>query len=171
QGVSYVLFTNGVVDEYRDATATWTYVYNNASTISAGTDKLGVNAVDIIFTWGDAWEYSDSSGWHFIASCVASVSAGQRGLADFVTTAGKPSGFTGATGATVFLTSNVAQITAGTDQYGNYMIDLLYTSGSLSEYKVGSGWTTLTSGLKSISKARAGLLDVLFSSGYAYEHD
>jgi hypothetical protein len=171
QGVSYVLFTNGVVDEYRDATGTWTYVYNNASSISAGTDKLGVNAVDIIFTWGDAWEYSDSSGWHFMASGVASVSAGQRGIADYVTTGGNAYWFNEATGSIVFLASNVAQVTAGTDQFGNYMIDLLYTSGSLSEYKVGSGWTTLTSGVKSISKARAGLLDVLFSSGYAYEHD
>ena len=50
------------------------YVYSWGTQIDAGTDVQGVNTVDIVFTWGEAWEHSDESGWHFIASDVQSIS-------------------------------------------------------------------------------------------------
>jgi hypothetical protein len=171
QGVSYVLFSNGTVDEFNDASGSWTYIYNNAVSIDAGTDRVGVNMVDIVFNWGDAWEHSDTSGWHFIGSNVKQVSAGQQGISDFVNTSGNAYWYNEATGGTSFLASNVAAITAGVDQFGKYMIDLLYNGGTAIEYRSGSGWSTLATGVASLSKARAGLLDVVFSGGAGYEHD
>jgi hypothetical protein len=170
QGVSYLLYNNGNLYEYKDATGGYTYIFNNIASISAGTDRYGVNMVDVVFPAGYAWEHSDSTGWHYIDSNVKAISAGQQGISDLLYNTGNAYWFNEATGSFAFLASNVAQVTAGVDQNGNYQIDLLYTNGSLQEYGVGSGWTTLTSGVTSISKAHAGTVDVLFSSGNAYAH-
>jgi hypothetical protein len=170
-GVSYVLFATGYLDEYSDVTGAWTYIDNGVTSISAGTDKNGVNAVDLILTSGAAWEHSDSSGWHFIASGVRYVSAGQMGIADYVTTSGNAYCFAEAAGASTYLAPGVAQVTTGTDQNGNTMIDLLYANGNLYEYHASSGWAFLSGGVQSIGKGRGGLVDVVFSSGNAYEHE
>ena len=171
QGVSYVLFSNGVVDEYNDYDDTWTYIDSGVVSIDAGTDKLGVNMVDEIKTSGAAWEHSDSSGWHFLASGVKSVSAGQQGISDFVTIAGNAYSFSEATNLSTFLASNVAAVTSGTDQFGNALIDLVYNGGNLWEYRVGIGWTFLDSGVKSIAKGHAGYVAMVFTSGNAWGHD
>jgi hypothetical protein len=171
QGVSYVLFNNGVVDEYHDSSGGWTFIESSVASIDAGTDKIGVNMVDVIMSYGQAWEYSDSSGWHYIASGVSSVSAGQQGISDFVTTSGNAYWFNEASGALSFLGSNVASVTTGTDQYGNYMIDLLFNGGNLWEYRVGSGWTFLDGGVNSIAKGHAGFVDMVFTWGDAWGHD
>lgn len=170
QGVSYVLFTNGTVWQYDDASRGWTYVYNNATAIDAGTDKAGVNMVDIVFNWGDAWEHSDSSGWHYLGSGVRSVSAGQQGISELVFNNGNGYFFNEATGGSVFLGSNVAFITSGVDASGNYMIDLVYNGGVGYEYRVGGGWSYLWSNIQSLTKGHAGLVDILFSWGDAYDH-
>jgi hypothetical protein len=171
QGVSYVLFNNGSLYEYRDADGRWWFVDSNVLSNDAGTDRIGVNMEDEVTASGTAWERSDSSGWHYIGSGVSSVSAGQQGISDFVTTAGNAYWFNEASGITSFLGSNVAHVTTGTDQYGNYMIDVLLSSGYLYEYRVGSGWTELDGSAQSVAKGRAGLVDMVFTWGDAYDHD
>jgi hypothetical protein len=171
QGVSYVQFGDGTLSEYKDAADSWTYLNNNVSRIDAGTDRFGFNMVDVIFNGGGAWEYSDTSGWHFLASGVQSISAGQQGISDFVLAGGAAYWYNEATGASVYLDGNVAQVSAGTDASGNFMIDLRYTNGNVWEYRVGSGWSYLDGGVQSISKGRAGLVTLVFSSGDAYDHD
>ena len=55
QGVSYLLLSNGVVAEYHDATpmggSSWSSPATShaVASIDAGTDKEGVNAVDVIY--------------------------------------------------------------------------------------------------------------------------
>jgi hypothetical protein len=167
QGVSYVLFNNGFVDEYNDDSSTWTSIASGVASIDAGTDKIGVNMVDVVTSSGQAWEHSDSSGWHFIASGVSSVSAGQQGISGYVT-AGKAYSYNESTGVASFLASNVAAVTIGTDPSGQTLIDLLSSGGAPYEYRTGVGWTQLGTGVRSVSKAHAGLVGVITGSGNAY---
>ncbi len=173
QGVSYYLGTDGQVWEYSDTTGGTTWVYNRATSISAGTDKTGVNTVDITFNWGDAYAHSDSTGFRYLNSSIRSVSAGQQGNATMVSFSGLAF-LNQADGSTVFLGSNVQQVTAGVDQYGQLMIDLLYTNGVLYERTGGfiftPVWTYLDSNVTSISKANSGQVDLVFSWGDSYEH-
>jgi hypothetical protein len=169
-GVSYVLFTNGNLAERSQANGKWMGIANSVSSISAGSDRLGVSAVELVTTSGAAWEVSDSTGWHFIASGVSSVSAGQQGMLGYVTTGGNGYFFSEASGSSSWLGSKVSQVAIGTDAQGNYLIDLLFSNGTLDQYRVGSGWSVLDSNVHSISKARAGLADVVYSWGAAYEH-
>jgi hypothetical protein len=168
QGASYVLFNNGVVDEYEDSSGTWTFIESGVASIDAGTDKIGVDMVDVVMSYGQAWEHSDSSGWHYIASGVNSVSAGRQGISGYLTTAGKAYSYDESTGVAGLLASNVAAITAGTDPSGQTLIGLLSSGGALYEYRAGSGWTLLGSGVRSVSKAHAGLVGVITGSGDAY---
>ena len=69
------------------------------------------------------------------------------------------------------MASGVQQITAGTDKAGNYVIDLLYTSGDMYEYRVGSGWNFVWGNVQSIGKSCAGLVGVVFNWGDAYDFD
>jgi hypothetical protein len=170
QGVSYILYTSGSIYEFDDATGKASYVYSSGSRIDAGTDGQGVNAVDVVFTWGDGWEHSDDSGWHFIASYVQSLSAGLQGISDYVTTSGVAHWHTEG-GSDTILGYGVAQVTAGTDQNGNYMIDMLYTSGDLYEYRYGGSWTWLDNGVVSVGKGHNGVVDMAFSWGDAWAHD
>jgi hypothetical protein len=171
QGVSYLLFTDGSLYEYKDAKGSWTFIDSGITAIDAGTDRTGVNMVDVIFSWGGAYEHSDANGWYYLGSGVKAVSAGQQGISDILFTNGWAYWFNEATGGFSFLGSNVAAVTTGTDQYGNYMIELLYNGGALYEYRVGQGWRYLDSWVASVSKARAGLVDVVFTWGDAYDHD
>jgi hypothetical protein len=169
-GTSYVLLTNGYLYEYKDAAGGWTFIDSGVASVSAGTDRYGVSMEDEVTTGGYAWEHSDSTGWRYLGSSVKSVSAGRQGISDYVTTAGNAYWFNEATNATSFLGSGVAAVTAGTDQFGNYMIDMLYTNGNLYEYRVGSGWSFLDGSVQQVSKGRAGLIDLVFTWGDAYEH-
>jgi hypothetical protein len=174
QGVSYVLYTSGDIYEYKEATgfsgSSWAYVYSSASQIDAGTDKLGVNCVDIVFSWGDAYEHSDDSGWHYIASNVQSISAGRQGISDYLTTDGVAHWHRESDGADVAVFSNVSQVAAGTDANGNYLIDVLTTDGTVSEYRYGGSWTTLDNGVTNLSKGTLDAVDMVFSWGDAYQH-
>jgi hypothetical protein len=170
QGVSYVLYNNNTVYEFKDWANTWTYIDSNVTSISAGTDRYGVNQMTEVW-YGSAYEHSDSTGWHYIASGVKAVSAGQQGIIDYLTTAGDAYWYRESDGARSYLGSNVAQVTAGTDSSGNYMIDLLYANGNLYEYRVGGGWSYVWNNVQSIGKGHAGLVDMVFTWGDAYAHD
>jgi hypothetical protein len=171
QGVSYLLYNSGTVYEYKDwASSHWTYIDSNVTSIDAGTDRYGVSMMTEVW-YGQAWEHSDSTGWHYIDTNVKSVSAGQQGIIDLLYTNGNAYWYNESTSTFAFLGSGVSQITAGTDQYGNYMIDMLYNSGDLYEYRTGSGWTWLDNGVVSIGKGHNGVTDMVFSWGDAYDHD
>jgi hypothetical protein len=171
QGVSYVLFNNGDLKEYKDSSSTWALIDSNAASLDAGTDKIGVSMVDVVLTSGQAWEYSDSSGWHLLGLGVKSISAGQQGISGFVTTAGDAYTYNEASSVSGLVASNVASLTIGTDQSGNYMMDLLTNAGTLLEYRVASGWTFLNSGIKAVAKGRAGWVVMVSTSGSALGHD
>jgi hypothetical protein len=170
QGVSYLLFANGVIDEYDDATRSLSFVTSGGAKIDAGTDRYGVNAVDAIFTWGEAWEHSDSTGWHLLAANVQSVSAGAQGYAAYVTNGGTAYLFAEASNNSSFLAGNVAQLTCGTDPSGGLMLDLSYNGGATYEWRAGTGWYHVGDGVASLSKGRLGLVDVVFAGHDAYEH-
>jgi hypothetical protein len=171
QGVSYVLFYGGQLWEYKDADATWGYIYSGVKSIDAGTDRLGVNMVDVVFPWGDAWEHSDSTGWHYLGSGVQAVSAGRQGISDILFTNTAAYWYSEAGNLYVYLGSNVIQVMAGTDQSGGYAIDLVFTCGPTYNLWEGGSWSYLGSGIQSMGKARAGVLDALFAGGLVYEYD
>jgi hypothetical protein len=157
QGVSYVLFNNGTVYQYDDASTNWTFLDSGAVQIDAGTDRYGVNTVGAVYSSANFWEYSDTSGWHFIDSSVQSISVGQQGIATYVTTAQNAYLYSEVSGVSSFLGSGVAQSVTGVDQFGNYMIDLVYSNGDNWEYRVGKGWFYLDFNVRSISKAVGGI--------------
>jgi hypothetical protein len=183
QGVSYVLYTNGTVKEYKDWGGWSGQLDSFVTSIDAGTDRYGVNMMtevrsDPIFNYysiswrPDGYEWSDSTGWHYLGANVEAVSAGQQGIMAILYNNANAYLYNEATGSSTWQGSHVAQITAGTDQYGNYMLDLVDSYGSLSEYRAGSGWTWLADGVQSIGKAHAGVVDVVFTlGGVADTHD
>jgi hypothetical protein len=171
QGASYVLLTNGYAYEHHDAGNYWSFVWYNVSSISAGTDRLGVNMVDVVFTNGAAYERSDESGWRYLMSGVQSASAGRGGHTELLTQGGNAFVYLEAYNYLGYITSGVSQLTAGYDANGNLMIDLVFGNGAGYEYRTDSGWNYLASGIQSVSKADAGVVDILFSGGYLYTHD
>jgi hypothetical protein len=196
QGVSYVLTTNGDLFEYTDFNAgtgtgrNATLLDSNVQSIDAGTDAHGVSMVAYVRTdwytrWvyfngqvfresysqSDAFERSDSTGQpHLIGTNVQSVSAGQQGNIAYVTTSGAAFWYSESTNSSTFEASGVAAITAGTDNSGYLLLDMLFTNGRVSQDE-GGVWSSLTSSVASIGKARAGVLDVVFNGGSAYTYD
>jgi hypothetical protein len=61
-GVSYVLFNNGTLDEYRVGKG-WSYLDNGVVSIGKGHG----GAVNVLFSRGDSYEH-DLSGWHYLTS-------------------------------------------------------------------------------------------------------
>jgi hypothetical protein len=168
QAVSYVLYTDGTLKEYFDATGIWrTIQQGTIQAIDAGTDRYGVSAVTILYANGNAWLKSDSDGSHFLAYSVKQLSAGQQGDVMLLTTSGDAYHYNEVTG-TSHVASSVAQVTAGTDQSGNFMYDLLFTYGWASEVR-NNTTTLLGGGMQSLSKPRAGVVDAVFSNGNAEE--
>ena len=178
QGVSWVLLNNGVLEEYHDALnqtgtnpqGSWTVFGGGVASIDAGTDRTGVNSVDYITTNGSAYELSNNGYQISLGTGVHAVSAGRMGVSEVLFNGGNAYDYREANKTWTFLASNVAQVTAGSDASGNAMIDLLFTNGNLWQYTNASGWTYLDGGVHSVSKARGGLVDVLFSDGDAFEY-
>jgi hypothetical protein len=169
-GESYVLMNNGDLWEYQDATGQWQFLDHNVSSMDAGTDRYGVNMVDVVYTNGVAYEHSDTSGWHYLTSGVSQVSAGSSGNTGLVLTNGSAYSYSETSGSFSYL-GGATQIAEGTDANGNLMIDLVQNGGTGWEWRSGTGWTQLGSTVRAVSKGRAGVIDVLFQSGSAYEHD
>jgi hypothetical protein len=171
QGVSFVLLADGRLVEYHDDTGAWSNtIASHVASINAGTDRYGVNMVDAITTNGILYEYSDSSGSHVLCSDAVSVSAGTGGMSAVVLQSGRSYEYSETTGGWTYLADGVAQVAVGTDPSGATMVDLVLTSHVAEEYRIGIGWKTLTTGVAAIGKARAGLVDVVFANGNAYEH-
>ena len=179
QGESFLLFGNGALYEYKDAGGSWSFLANNVTSISAGTDRYGVNAVAATSTIGswrfrfsEAQEWSDNTGWQFIAYNVGSVSAGRQGIVSFINSAGNAfvwSEWTHSVGATIG--ANVAQITTGYDPNGNLVIDELFASGYVYEWRADRGWNYLDYNVRSLSKSRGGIVDTNSFADNAWEFD
>jgi hypothetical protein len=171
QGVSYLLYTNGTLEEYKDwGQYHWSVIDSGVTSIDAGTDRYGVNMVTEVWH-GQGWEYSDSTGFHFIDYNVAAVSAGQQGFMCYLTTGGNAYSYFEPTGNKGFLSSNVAQVTAGVDQYGNGMIDLLLTNGHVWDWRPSLGWKDLGGGFNAMGKAHAGVVDTIFGGSQAWTYN
>jgi hypothetical protein len=186
QGISYVLYTNGNLYEFDDATGVARYLRGSVTQIDAGTDYQGVNAVDVIasgqlvaamsarvaglgggvtFVPNNAYQYSDDTGGHFIASGVQSISAGRQGFSAYVTTGGDAWGFglgggpAGGEGGR--LASGVTRAVAGTDPNGAVMYDLLFSNGDLQEERAGIAWYTVATKVTDVTKGRLGAVDLV----------
>jgi hypothetical protein len=187
QGESFVLYTDNTMREYKDKDGSWWYLDSQVLAIDAGTDRHGVNAVVELYIrdynsfnpWqpsGEAWEWSDSTGWNHIANRVTQASAGRQGVVDLVFTdataywwqayAGGVQG-----GSLVYIGSGVTMVTTGYDQNGNYIIDMLYSNGVVYEYRNGSGWNFLDYNVRSMSKSRGGVIDTNSFADNAWEFD
>jgi hypothetical protein len=170
QGESFILFSDGSLWEYKDKDGSWWHLSDNVASIDAGTDRFGVNSVVEISTWGGAYEWSDSTGWHYIDYNVQSASAGRQGIVDLVYNTGNAYWWNEATTQFVFLGSNVTQVTTGFDQSGNYIIDLLYTNGNVNEWRQG-GWHFKDYNVQSMAKSVAGYFHDVSRLGNAWEFD
>ncbi len=170
QGLSYVLLDNGSLYERKDVNGQFSYLGSGVVSIDAGTDRYGVNSVDVVLNTGAAYEISNTSGAHLLATGVKAVSAGTLGVSEILLRNGNAYNYQETTNAYTFLASNVAQVTAGTDPGGNAMIDLLYGNGALYEYRTSTGWTNVANGVRSASKGLAGVVDYILANGSLYEH-
>jgi len=171
QGVSYVLFTSGRLSEYHDGDATWITIRSSGvAAIDAGTDRYGVNMVDAVFASAGLSEYSDATGWHVLCGDVKAVSAGAFGVSVALLRDGRAYQFNEATATWTYLAGSVAQVAAGTDVGGSALIEVLSTAGNATQYRRGASIGTLAVGVKSVSKPRAGIVDVVFTNGNVYEH-
>ena len=115
---------------------------------------------------------------------IKQFSGGQQGTGAFVTTSGKAYtsleilDFSYSDGSGDYATDNtlegtgVSEITAGTDQNGKLLLDILYTSGVLDELNTSDSpkLYQVATGVKSMSKGRAGLIDIVFSNGNCDSH-
>jgi hypothetical protein len=169
QGVSYILYNSGDVYEYNDATGGYYRVTNSAAQIDAGTDAQGVNAVDVIFPGAGAfsqvaYQYSDDSGAHFIARFVKSISAGRQGLSAYVTTGGEARTYSQAGNSYADGASGVSQVTAGADEIGKWLVEMLLTNGTLEEFGASRGLYSVAGGVRSVSKARLGAVDLVLTA-------
>jgi hypothetical protein len=191
QGGSYIQFTDTSTHTRRGL-----YYYNDASPnqvnmiagdyvsqFDAGTDKYGVNMVDLIYNIFNSpnalYEYSNTSGWSSpLARAVLSVSAGQQGLTLFVDSAHNAWMYNDATywsPPTEFDSNgNVRQVATGTG--GDiYVVD---TNNNMWWYGVTNPFTFLGSppptlnfimgNVSSTSKDRAGLLTIVETDYNAY---
>jgi hypothetical protein len=171
QGVSYVLFKDGTVYEYKNTGGPRVYIGSNVTSIDAGTDRYGVNMMCEVLVSANAYEHSDSTGWHYMGTNVKTVSAGPLGSIYLISPTGSLSWYTESSGIAVGWGSGTAQMTRGFDEHGNIMIEELTTDGKLYEYRDSTGWVYLDNSVKSIGKPHAGVVDVVFTWGGSYTLD
>jgi hypothetical protein len=167
QGVSYVLTNGGTVLEHKDSDGSLTWKDSNVTSIDAGTDRYGVNAFTEVW-FGSAYEVSDSTGFHYVAWGVKSVSAGQMGYGTYLTSNDVAYLYSDQGGTLRFLGSKVAQVKTGTDANGNYVIDMLGQNGELWRYQPSTDWQHIIGNVRSIGKEHAGTVDVVFTWGDAW---
>jgi hypothetical protein len=188
QGTSYVLYTNGTVQEYLDwgintfpsikttpntYKGQWKSIDTSGGVVSidAGTDRLGVSMMTEvwsynIFSYSYGYEYSDSTSPLYLGSGIRTLSAGQMGNIGILYKSGIAIWYVGATSNTYLEGQNVNQFTMGTDENGYVQFDVLLNNGNLSQFSWTDGWT-YASGLQGLGKAHAGVEDVIFSGFHA----
>jgi hypothetical protein len=201
QAVSYVSVIQSVdarhvprnaLMEYDDVSRGWTSRDGAGQTIGridAGTDRFGVNMVDVIYVdassddltrWTtQAFEISDTviSGtrhWLKLGDMVSWISAGQQGRTEMVIMeGGNLNGYhyRDDNNTKTLIASNVAQMSAGTDANGQPVANVLLKNGQLYVYSNLKSGTLVHDSIKSISKSRAGILDAIEHNGTLDERD
>ena len=111
--------------------------------------------MDIIFTSGAAYEYSDTSGYHFIANGVQGRQRRAAGESEVLLTNGNAYEYRD------YDRSSLSGLQRRPDHRRDrpdrpFQIDLLYNNGTLLEYRPSTGYLTIATGVRSISKGRAG---------------
>jgi hypothetical protein len=91
------------------------------------------------YSQSDGYERSDSTGLHQIATNVQSMSAGRQGNIASVTTGSAAFWYSESTNSSTYEASGVAAITAGTDNSGYLLLDMLFTDGRLSQAQGAAG--------------------------------
>jgi ABC-type Fe3+ transport system substrate-binding protein len=76
--------------------------------------------------------------------------------------------YSASTNGSIYEGTGVAAITAGTDNSGYLLLDMLFTNGNVSEAQGGGWFTPLNTNATAIGKAHGGVLDVIFQGGNAY---
>jgi hypothetical protein len=171
QGVSYVLLRNGNLREYHDTDGSWSgTLATGIAAIDAGTDRFGVNMVDVVSISGTFSMRSDSTGWHSLCSRAQTVSGGAFGVSVVLLRDGWAYEYRQAVNSWTFLGANVTQVAAGADGRGAAIVELVQSNGAVIEIRAGHAPITLTTAVKAVSKPHYGLVDVVRASGNAYEH-
>ena len=179
QGVSYVLLSDNSLNVWHDSGSTWDSQINLGTPISAidaGTDRYGVNKLDVLFKAGFVSEW-DGSAFHLLATSGKSISAGQRGYSTILTPQGTACLYDQAGGGQLrVLATNVSSLSIGTTLFGTLQVDAIMTDGSIREgygadLKVLTPPKDPTGPVRWIGKAHQGIVDVIFGNGWAEEHD
>jgi hypothetical protein len=201
QGVSYVLTTSGSLKEYVDynygsyvsgyganpSPYAGGVIATNVTAISAGTDKIGANAVDYTITSGNKsslYEWRDVIATSTLISSanVASFSSGQQGVHAYVSsnkvylareTPGSytTTGFT-TTVVTTDASGNVSTVALGTNNTGGYQLEVIYNNATA--YTYNNTTTTsrlLATNVKAVSKPINGTLRVLSTASVGTDYD
>jgi hypothetical protein len=135
----------------------------------AGTDSQGVN---MYMGLKIGWLYECSTNKNntvYIAEGVTNFSAGRGGISDYVL-AGNAYNYSDVSRQSVVVGYGIAQVAAGTDANGNYMIDVLATNGALWEWRYTNGWSLICTGIGSIDKGPLDTLDAV-QYGVGWKHN
>jgi uncharacterized repeat protein (TIGR03803 family) len=116
-GTSVVLIGTDLY-EYNDTNSSWTCLADAAASFSVGTDTSGSTLIGVILTNGNAYEYSDTTGWQFLAHNAAQSSVGQGGDLDLILSNGYLYQHSNATSSWLLLETNVSAVALGTDVDG-----------------------------------------------------
>jgi hypothetical protein len=181
QGVSYVLLSNHQAWEYDDQTHAAGVREVGVTAIDAGTTREGVNMVDVIDTKAVAYEVPDRGAEHSLGlTGVVQVSAGRQGVSALLTSSHTARLYDDQAGGLVGPARlHVARVASGFSADGNYVLDeVLVGSGLAYEADYGRNGNgqlvdkverpATQGGTLSLSKMRAGVIDLLFADG-AYE--
>jgi hypothetical protein len=120
--------------------------------------------------------WSDTDRDHVVGSNVQQVSGGQMGNAVFLQWSGNAYSYDELHGGSpTLVATGVIQVTAGTDENGKAVFGIVYSNHGAWEYRPANNlnnlWAFLISGVQALSKERLGLVDVLFTNGYADARD
>lgn len=176
QGESFVLLNDHTAWRYNDQTGAWRWIDNNVNAIDVGTDRYGVN--DMVESYGSGraiWEWSDSTGWHYITSNISQFSAGRQGNVGLVYygTAGwwneqNP-------GQINWIDYSVRSVSVGYNPDGTPVFEMLRTNNDLDVYVFYQGsWSMFYKAdwnVRSMSKARAGIFNTVSYYNNAYQFD
>jgi hypothetical protein len=197
QAASYVLFTNGTLEEYIDPNySTFYYGYGvnatpfrggliakNVSAISAGTDKVGVNSVDyttIVSGKTSLSEWRDLIAKSILLnSNVTAFSAGQEGAHAYVSGGNAylvretAAGYTsiGFTTTQVTLSGGVSTVVLGANASGYQLVVILGTGAAQEYNNTTTSSTLLGTNIRTVSKTFTGVFRVLTVSGNSFEYD
>jgi hypothetical protein len=190
QGVSYVLMSDHVLFEYTDATGAVTVRATNVRAIDSGTSARGTNVVGVIYNDAakSAFELADDKSQIWMANGVTSLSVGRQGRTALVF--GDESARVwaenlyglGLNGLLNEKWSDVGRVYSGFQANGDYALDIVSEDAKtliemdynwdlsafneqFASHTTPNGVIGSVTGFNSLSKMRAGVLDMIFADG------